>query len=67
MAKPQKNRGRRVRRMPERTDATPGEMALAMFKMPASHKWKCLDEEQDQKEHQPTQPKESRGVKAPLG
>ncbi len=37
-----RSRGRPARPMPGRIDATPEEIAKAIFKMPADHQWKCL-------------------------
>ena len=40
MAKKKKERGRPMKRKyPPRVDATPEEMARAMFALPAGHKW----------------------------
>ena len=48
MARPKKPRGRPPKNtMPERVDASPEELAKAMFKLPAGHKWKYLGQDKD--------------------
>ena len=45
MPKPKKQRGRPpVKPMPERIDASPEEIVRAMFKVPADHRWRYMDE-----------------------
>ena len=42
MARRKKELGRPARALPPRTDATPEELAKAMFALPADHEWKYL-------------------------
>ena len=52
MARPKKPRGRPPKKtMPERIDATPEELAKAMFKLPADHKWKYLEKSGEKGDH----------------
>lgn len=44
MARRKKELGRPARPLPPRVDATPEELARAMFALPADHKWKYLEE-----------------------
>ena len=50
MAKTKKQRGRPARPMPERIDASPEELAKAMFALPADYKWKYLERERGRPE-----------------
>ena len=43
MPKKKKELGRPSRPLPPRTDATPEELAKAMFALPADHEWQYLD------------------------
>ena len=44
MARAKKKRGPVPKPLPERIDATPEELAKAMFEWPRDHKWKYLEE-----------------------
>ena len=43
MPRKKKELGRPARALPPRTDATPEQLAKAMFALPANHEWKYLD------------------------
>ena len=45
MPRKKKELGRPARALPPKTDATPEELATAMFALPAHHEWKYLGEE----------------------
>ena len=44
MPRKKKELGRPARPLPPRTDATPEQLAKAMFALPANHEWKYLEE-----------------------
>ena len=47
MPRKKKSRGRPPRPMPERIDASPEDIAKAMFAMPEDHKWRYLEGEEE--------------------
>ena len=47
MPRKKKELGRPARALPPRTDATPEQLAKAMFALPADHEWGYLKERQD--------------------
>ena len=47
MPKTKKPRGRPARPMPERIDASPEQLAKAMFALPKDYKWKYLEDKKE--------------------